>query len=91
MRDDRQFPFLCRMLGCVLDEFNVCTRCDQELNIDSPSGWYWRYRRRALRAWRYAFGSVVGKRCMQCQKRFWGRGYNREHCSEKCFNEWIPF
>lgn len=84
----------CRLLGCDPSEHGPwCERCghtvyDAEFVV---AGWLnpWFRFRLWLRAWTWP-------RCHHCGRRmFWrrllGRSYDRELCSQECFDRWIPF
>lgn len=84
----------CRFLGCAYESHGHCDRCGSALYdpnfiqygwLDPLFRFYWKARRFIRR--------LGPRKCYECGKRI-RRGYCSEHpefCSEKCFDNWIPF
>lgn len=81
----------CRLLGCICSEvYPGCHRCETGIYdvdyvqiglLDPVFRAYARVRRFVER--------FTGRKCDQCGRRYW-RG-NPYVCSDKCFNDWLPF
>lgn len=81
----------CELFGCVCAEnYPACYRCNADLYEDFIQTGrlkplfcvYWS----ALRL----VQTVTGKRCQVCSRRYW-HGYDDYVCSDKCFEDWLPF
>lgn len=94
----------CRLVGHAITEptagVELCERCGDSVAfyldgsqwtdrerfglIEPIRGWVRIVRRRWLPSWL--------RRCDQCNKRMWfGSSYDRDFCSKKCHDKWIPF
>jgi len=84
--------FYCKLFGCDAGKFPCCDRCHTDLydpgfvDIGKLTPMVWFIRRHTRQVRRVLFG----RRCDECKRRF-RRGYNESVCSEKCFDNWLPF
>ncbi len=83
----------CRLLGCATSDECMCAcyRCGTDLYDYEfvQAGWL----EPAFRAWRLArrfAQKFTGRQCAVCSRRFWRRGDDWT-CSDKCFEDWLPF
>jgi hypothetical protein len=83
---------ICRLIGCVVaEDYPACYRCNTDLYDGDfiQAGWL----EPVFRAWRRTRRFVErfsGRRCAVCSRRFWRRGDDWT-CSDKCFEDWLPF
>lgn len=88
---DRARRLHCRLFGCIESQYApVCDRCglyyyegfvfSDESRIRGP----W------LRLVYWVRGLNPIKTCCHCRRRFFDRK-NESCCSERCYQEWIPF
>ena len=90
--------FRCRLFGCGYDEHGpFCPRCGEYIydpdHIEYRLSWL-----APLRDWladvRWHLGRrFFVQRCASCRKRLWpwSPRVHGDHCTEKCFDTWIPF
>jgi hypothetical protein len=83
----------CHLFGCaVAATYPACARCNADLYegpfIERGVNYYVDAAFDPVR--RHIIWPIMGKRCCQCRRRYW-RGYDEYCCSEKCFDEWLPF
>ncbi len=83
---------LCHAIGCTpLDDAPACSRCGGALYYDFIDrgllqpifDLYYRVKKK-----------LTVPRCQQCKQRLpWIRNdkVDRDFCSDRCFDEWIPF
>ena len=94
-------PIRCLLFGHTIDENQspydtFCVRCGEpEVSPDGQSIWsyrdwngilgapYYRLRKRILR--------VCFLRCWECRKLIFFRPVEKQFCSQKCADIWIPF
>lgn len=82
---------LCNLLGCICaDSFPGCHRCEAGIyDADFVQiGWLDPVFRAYLKVRRFV-QKLTGKHCQVCHRRYWGG--DDWTCSNKCFNEWLPF
>ena len=78
---------VCHALGCRIGDHAVCERCGAALYYgDITPGQL----EPMIRAYHRLKARLKIKRCQQCHARMsWFR--KNDFCSDKCFDEWIPF
>lgn len=78
---------VCHAFGCRIGDHSVCERCGSALYYgDITPGRL----EPLLRAYRRLAARLKVKRCQQCHARI-SRFGKEDFCSDKCFEEWIPF
>jgi len=81
----------CLLWGCeCAHDYPACLNCgaalyESEFIQIGKLSWIWS----AYRAIREAWGRL-NRRCDVCRKRMWLAG-RANCCSQKCYDEWIPF
>jgi len=91
--------FRCWLLGHDPEDISqgveMCKRCGETVAY-YLDGSQWTDRERyglvdPLRAGWYLFRRWAWPRCQHCGKRLWFRRCSDRFCSEKCFDEYVPF
>lgn len=83
---------LCKLWGCYCSDTHdfSCPRCGAALydaDFVQIGRLEWVYRVRDFFRGKYAF---ITRRCDVCRKRMWFTRHN-PCCSEKCYDQWLPF
>lgn len=90
--------FRCRLVGCCEHEqAPACFRCGTCIYdpdyVEYGRAWLSPVRN-LLASLRYWVGRrVMVQRCCSCGKRLWPWSHrvHGDHCTEECFDKWIPF
>jgi hypothetical protein len=79
----------CKLWGCWChEEYPACGRCGAQL-YDADFVQIAKLQR-LMTVWEWVKGVRFYRQCAVCKKRIWFAGL-KACCSQKCWDEWLPF